>query len=173
MQICTRKDSSAAQECDLMPHLVCGEAGGVWAASAALWAGLCLLQALTKIAASSLHQMALALQLGIPCLSYQCCAGLHIAVDAWSAAPKRRTLRQQLTSALCSQKLLGTLRDRIIMSHYGTYIADSIGHCTNTDQKVLILLYEDIQVCCKGLKILLKIVLESSHLHITSQFKVL
>lgn len=53
------------------------------------------------------------------------------------------------------------------------YIVDSMGHSTDIGQKILILLCETMQVCCKRLKILLKFISVSSLLHVTSQSKVL
>lgn len=190
MQICSWEDSSAAQECDVNAS-VCGEAEGVWSCLSCPWSraaavvahvgqpcrptelGLYLLQALTKTAASPLCQMALALWLGIPRPSYQYCAGLHIAVGwMFEVLLQKGELTQQLRSALCSQKLLGTFREEIL-SPDSMYIADSMDHFIYIGQKVFILLYETMQLCFKRVKIVLKIVLASSHLHITSQFKVL
>lgn len=115
----------------------------VLAHTAANWGhGTCLrlylLQELTKIAASPLCQMALALWLGIPCLSYQCFAGLHIC-EGW-----------MFEMLLQKGGLTHSCRVCALSAPYSTYIADRMGHCIYIDRKVLILLRETMQVNCKN-----------------------
>lgn len=159
MQICTWEDSSTAQECDINAS-VWGEARGIWGClsyplnrAAAVVASVgphCsqlgawhLPQALPaartdKIAASPLCQMALALWLGIPCLSYQCFAGLHIC-EGW-----------MFEMLLQKGGLTHSCRVCALSAPYSTYIADRMGHCIYIDRKVLILLRETMQVNCKN-----------------------
>lgn len=59
------------------------------------------------------------------------CCGMDVS----SAAPKRRTLTQQLRSAFCSKKLVGTLREEN-MCTYSMYVGGSTGHCIYIGQKV-------------------------------------